>query len=1191
MPTMNTGLGGPAGYGENVFSSSTKHTGNDDDGTVQVDVTSVFGPGGLSFFGVSYTEFYINSNGFISFGSPDDTFNTSGMNSISPPALVPFFSDIDITAGGEIYWDIDTVNGRITITWDDVQPFGGGTANDFQVVITDLGGGDFDVEYIYESITWTTVGGQVAVTGYTDGDSTDVEFDGSGNATVMVDYETNDFGGGDPVGTIVFVPPDGIVSGTVGDDAMALGYVDGEGDAITTGDDIIDGAAGNDDLDGDGGNDTLFGGAGNDTLRGGEGITAPTWTDVAANDTVTGTTGSDYYRWLATSGANSTIRLNNSVNPDDGDGVADYILVATTNQTGTLSIGDFDIGTDRVVLQEVYTGISFGGGGPNYTDLTLTYANGNQQTFRIYHQGAFDAAQVFTTTLPSGGSDNDSLDGGDDADTFVLSDGFGADTIVGGEGGTDSDTIDASAITTGVTVLFSGDEAGTLTDGTHTATFSEIEAIVLSDLADSVDASLSTVGVSLNTRNGHDTIFGSSAADSILADSGNDRIYGGAGDDTIDGGTNQDTIYGGDGNDVLYEGSIGTSGGELYGESGNDTLYGGTGTASDLLDGGDGDDLLIDPGGGGDDTLLGGAGNDWLQGGQGANVMRGDSMALDLADHASAAGGAAVNLTVTNTTDGDIQLWWIEQSGALVFYETIAPGGSVVQPTFVDHNWLLRDPAGSYLQIIEVTGNQTVDYGIDGLDDTINGGLGNDAIHGEFGNDLLDGGDGKDTIDGGFGNDTLLANFDDGTGDIFIGGAGTDTYQIDGSAVEMLSFDLSLAAGTDQWGNTYSGIENVIGGDVSDTLVGDAGDNVLEGRGGNDVINGGIGADTLLGGDGNDTFAYLITNGDDTITDFNAGATGTISDGDNTNNDFIDLSSLYDNLSELYADQADDGILNQSNTTDSKGRAVDYTDNAQFSLGDSLTFLGASADSSSFTVENTAVVCFATGTRILTPSGEVPIETLRPGDLVTTRDNGPKPLLWSTMEHVGGHVLKRHPNLRPIRVAGAAFDAVRDLVVSPQHAIVTRIASEEYLVRAKHLCELDQPRAHVMSAPAGVTYIHLAFDGHEILYAEGIPSESFFPGPMSLAALSVTAHARLLRHFPEFGTGPKPLWPSARPYLTRRQLREFGVLHPSTRSCAALATSRLRAAKDMGLKRGSRRVGISDLQAGARPRQLARPFL
>ena len=67
-----------------------------------------------------------------------------------------------------------------------------------------------------------------------------------------------------------------------------------------------------------------------------------------------------------------------------------------------------------------------------------------------------------------------------------------------------------------------------------------------------------------------------------------------------------------------------------------------------------------------------------------------------------------------------------------------------------------------------------------------------------------------------------------------------------------------------------------------------------------------------------------------TITDFNAGNTGTLDDGNTANNDFIDLSGYYDNLSELYADQADDGILNQSNTLDGKGRATDYSDNTQF---------------------------------------------------------------------------------------------------------------------------------------------------------------------------------------------------------------------------------------------------------------------
>lgn len=43
---MNTVLGGPAGYGENVFSSTSKvGSGNNDEGSVEIDVTSVFGDG------------------------------------------------------------------------------------------------------------------------------------------------------------------------------------------------------------------------------------------------------------------------------------------------------------------------------------------------------------------------------------------------------------------------------------------------------------------------------------------------------------------------------------------------------------------------------------------------------------------------------------------------------------------------------------------------------------------------------------------------------------------------------------------------------------------------------------------------------------------------------------------------------------------------------------------------------------------------------------------------------------------------------------------------------------------------------------------------------------------------------------------------------------------------------------------
>ncbi len=150
MATMNSGMGGPAGYGENVFSSTSKYSGDNDDGNVEIDITSVFS-GGMNFFGTTYTEIYVSANGLITFGDSFDNDNDDGFSVIDLPALVPFYSDLDVDEGGEIYWDFDTTNGKITITWDAVEPYNysndsgddDGAANSFQVVLTDLGGGDF----------------------------------------------------------------------------------------------------------------------------------------------------------------------------------------------------------------------------------------------------------------------------------------------------------------------------------------------------------------------------------------------------------------------------------------------------------------------------------------------------------------------------------------------------------------------------------------------------------------------------------------------------------------------------------------------------------------------------------------------------------------------------------------------------------------------------------------------------------------------------------------------------------------------------------------------------------------------------------------------------------------------------------------------------------------------------------------
>lgn len=67
--------------------------------------------------------------------------------------------------------------------------------------------------------------------------------------------------------------------------------------------------------------------------------------------------------------------------------------------------------------------------------------------------------------------------------------------------------------------------------------------------------------------------------------------------------------------------------------------------------------------------------------------------------------------------------------------------------------------------------------------------------------------------------------------------------------------------------------------------------------------------------------------------------------------------------------------------------------------------------------------CFLSGTLIATPDGEVPVETLRAGDLVLTRDHGAQPLVWTSHSAVSREVLDRAPNLRAIRIeAGALGD-------------------------------------------------------------------------------------------------------------------------------------------------------------------------
>lgn len=287
MAVMNSGLGGPEGFGTNVFSTAPGRIGGLDDGSVEVDITSVFGPSGIDYFGTNYTTLFINTNGLITFAGSDTAFSPTPIDGYGAPAIAPFWSDVDITKGGEIYWDVNPASGAVTITWSEVAPFSGTGLNSFQLVLTNTGSGDFSIEFIYEDIQWTNGFAGEATVGFTDGGANDVVVPGSGDPTVLTNFDATDFGNGDPDGTWesdvtggVITSSNGIVDGTAGNDIIDVTYdgdpendfVDGaDGTGVGRNDDIIDAGAGDDTIDGGLGNDTIYGNSGADIINGGAG--------------------------------------------------------------------------------------------------------------------------------------------------------------------------------------------------------------------------------------------------------------------------------------------------------------------------------------------------------------------------------------------------------------------------------------------------------------------------------------------------------------------------------------------------------------------------------------------------------------------------------------------------------------------------------------------------------------------------------------------------------------------------------------------------------------------------------------------------------------------------------------------------------------------------------------------------------
>lgn len=174
------------------------------------------------------------------------------------------------------------------------------------------------------------------------------------------------------------------------------------------------------------------------------------------------------------------------------------------------------------------------------------------------------------------------------------------------------------------------------------------------------------------------------------------------------------------------------------------------------------------------------------------------------------------------------------------------------------------------------------------------------------------------------------------------------------------------------------------------------------------------------------------------------------------------------------------------------------------------------------------VICFTPGTRIETPEGPRLVEELREGDHVQTRDNGAEEIQWIGSRRMTGARLFAMPRLRPIRLRADALGTGRpdaELLVSPEHRLLVRgdvarglFNTPEVLVMARDLVNNDTVTVDLGSRE--VTYIHLLLPRHQIIWANGIETESFHPASTALSTLDDADRARLLAFNPNLECEP-----------------------------------------------------------------------
>ncbi|BDG73374.1 Hint domain-containing protein [Roseomonas fluvialis] len=815
------------------------------------------------------------------------------------------------------------------------------------------------------------------------------------------------------------------------------------------GDDTFFGLDGNDSLDGGTGADLIAGRGGNDTLEGGN----PSID--GAPDTMLGGDGDDLL--LQGSGFEGrgaayidggedfdTLQMTRpatlSIAPMDFNPVSSTIEASTGDGVTVINVERFVIaGSER---NDTIGGLE--------NDDSLSGERGDDL---LRGQGGNDTLSGHGGS-PTNLRGNDTLEGGSGDDLLVSQDNIpdgtgGADRLDGGEGD-DLAIIFRNQVTAADKVLnFTPQDTqeAALGDGGVVLGVERFQ-IRGTTLGDTISG--------LVEGGGGDTIEGEGGNDSLLGQVGDDSLRDGdfraPGDDTMLGGVGSDTIESWGGHDSLIGGDslAGPDGDDdtgidlavLYRFQGSDTLDFRPVDADSQTELGDGTTLagferfFIIAGAARDtlaglddaDTFAGGGGDDSLQGQGGADSLAGDA-AIDTLEGGDGA----------DTLDGGQGGDWLHggADGDIADYRYSSAGVTVsLTPGAAQSG---GDAAGDTLTDIEgLAGSDHNDWlsGLDDAPDTLLGGGGDDTIVATGGADVLDGGS-RVTFGFGSGFATVPGH------DLLDAGADTAGVVIDLAA--------QTVAGGLLEGDSIARFEDAAGGTGDDSILGDGGANTLLGRGGDDTITGGAGNDRIDAGSDGDLAFWRAGDGDDTIQ-FGAGS-----------------DTLH--LAGWTGDETDDW----TETTETDGARL-----FSFGAGGSVRAYGLET-----------VTCFLAGTMIATPTGEVPIETLRAGDMVLTGSDGgiPQGVVWMGRTRVAVAGRADPIGVAPVLIrAGALGGGLprRDLRVSPEHGMLL----DGHLVPALLLVN---GRSIVQEAwRAEAAYWHIELPAHGLVLAEGAASETYF---------------------------------------------------------------------------------------------------